>query len=252
MILFQIHAEQHYMGRNHKRKASGMDPLKPGYFNRKTGKWQRQPPGEEEQQEASNFVTLGGGSNPVIAGALAPPPPPPPRPMSLGGAYPPPPPPPGTEFSQSAPSSGSSPQIKQEKEAAPTPMPPPQGSQSSNGGRLFCDVCKVGATSQQQLDMHLNGKAHRARVEGRSPKSVNRVSQGQPPSRATPETPPNKVRLSLFFHYLKERPHESVGFFYLAFAGKRPQYLPHSIRPVLLFALQPQSQLGVSVHSALR
>ena len=27
-FLFQIHAEQHYMGRNHKRKASGMDPLK--------------------------------------------------------------------------------------------------------------------------------------------------------------------------------------------------------------------------------
>ena len=192
------------MGRNHKRKASGMDPLKPGYFNRKTGKWQRQPPGEEEQEEASNFVTLGGGSNPVIA-ALAPPPPPPP--MSLGA---PPPPPPGTEYSQSVPS-GSSPQIKQEKDAAP------QASQPSNSGRLFCDVCKVGATSQQQLDMHLNGKAHRARVEGRSPQSGNRGSQSQPPSRppqsapaAVPETPSNKVtncntlKLSREFQYADE------------------------------------------------
>ena len=179
------------MGRNHKRKASGMDPLKPGYFNRKTGKWQRKPPGEEEDQEASNFVTLGGGSNPVIA-ALAPPP------TGLGSAYPPPPPPPGTEYLQSAPS-GSSPQ-KEQKDA-------PQPSQPSNNGRLFCEVCKVGATSQQQLDMHLNGKAHRARVDGRSPQSGNRVSHPQPPSRppqtapaAVPETSSNKVRLTMYLH----------------------------------------------------
>ena len=185
------------MGRNHKRKSSGMDPLKPGYFNRNTGKWQRKPPGEEEQQEASNFVTLGGGSNPVIAALSSPPPPPPPP--GLGGAYPPPPPPPGTDYSQSIPS-GSSPQ-KQQKEAAP------QASQPSNSGRLFCEACKVGATSQQQLDMHLNGKAHRARVEGRSPQSGNRVSHPQPPSRppqtapaAIPETSSNKVRLTMYLH----------------------------------------------------
>ena len=35
-------------------------------------------------------------------------------------------------------------------------------------------------------------------------------------------------------------------------AGEGPQHLPHSIRPVLLLPLQPQSQLGVAVHSALR
>ena len=109
-FLFQIHAEQHYMGRNHKRKAAGLDTLKSGYFNRKTGKWQRQPPGEEEERAASNFVTLGGGSNPVIA-AIAPPPPPPP-PMSLGGAYPPPPPPPGTDYSQSTSSTTSTEQVQ--------------------------------------------------------------------------------------------------------------------------------------------
>ena len=75
------------------------------------------------------------------------------------------------------------------------------------GVRLFCEVCKVGATSQQQLDMHLNGKAHRARVEGRGPHSGNRGQQNQQlsrPPQSTPSaiTPSNKVRLS---QYLTQR-----------------------------------------------
>ena len=45
------------------------------------------------------------------------------------------------------------------------PPPPPKSSESA-AKRFFCDLCSVAATSQQQLDMHLNGKAHKARREG--------------------------------------------------------------------------------------
>lgn len=37
----QQHAEQHYMGRNHQRALEGHAPLKAGYFNKETGRWQR-------------------------------------------------------------------------------------------------------------------------------------------------------------------------------------------------------------------
>lgn len=35
------HAQQHYMGRNHQRALEGHAPLKAGYFNKETGRWQR-------------------------------------------------------------------------------------------------------------------------------------------------------------------------------------------------------------------
>ncbi|XP_071528658.1 zinc finger matrin-type protein 3-like isoform X2 [Panulirus ornatus] len=38
------HAQQHYMGRNHQRVLHGLKPLKAGYYNKDTGKWQRMPP----------------------------------------------------------------------------------------------------------------------------------------------------------------------------------------------------------------
>ncbi|XP_068224433.1 zinc finger matrin-type protein 3-like isoform X1 [Palaemon carinicauda] len=38
------HAQQHYMGRNHQRVLHGLKPLKAGYYNKDTGKWQRTPP----------------------------------------------------------------------------------------------------------------------------------------------------------------------------------------------------------------
>ncbi|KAK7025295.1 hypothetical protein SK128_028310 [Halocaridina rubra] len=38
------HAQQHYMGRNHQRILHGLKPLKAGYYNKDTGKWQRAPP----------------------------------------------------------------------------------------------------------------------------------------------------------------------------------------------------------------
>jgi hypothetical protein len=37
----QQHAQQHYMGRNHQRALEGHAPLKAGYFNKETGRWQR-------------------------------------------------------------------------------------------------------------------------------------------------------------------------------------------------------------------
>ncbi|KAK3885815.1 hypothetical protein Pcinc_010009 [Petrolisthes cinctipes] len=38
------HAQQHYLGRNHQRVLHGLKPLRAGYFNKETGKWQRMPP----------------------------------------------------------------------------------------------------------------------------------------------------------------------------------------------------------------
>ncbi|XP_069939788.1 zinc finger matrin-type protein 3 isoform X2 [Cherax quadricarinatus] len=38
------HAQQHFMGRNHQRVLHGLKPLKAGYYNKETGKWQRTPP----------------------------------------------------------------------------------------------------------------------------------------------------------------------------------------------------------------
>ena len=35
------HAKQHYLGRNHQRVLHGLKPLKDGYYNQKTEKWQR-------------------------------------------------------------------------------------------------------------------------------------------------------------------------------------------------------------------
>lgn len=61
----QIHAEQHYLGRNHARKSAGLGPLKTGYFNRTTGKWQRHPTGEEEEEDErgeTNFTVIGEGN----------------------------------------------------------------------------------------------------------------------------------------------------------------------------------------------
>ncbi|CAG0878979.1 unnamed protein product [Darwinula stevensoni] len=47
-----LHAQQHYMGRNHQRRLEGKPPLKTGYFNKHTGKWQRLPPNEVPDPKA--------------------------------------------------------------------------------------------------------------------------------------------------------------------------------------------------------
>ncbi|RXG50880.1 hypothetical protein Avbf_06048 [Armadillidium vulgare] len=39
----QEHAREHFMGRNHERVLHGLKPLRSGYFNKETGKWQRSP-----------------------------------------------------------------------------------------------------------------------------------------------------------------------------------------------------------------
>lgn len=36
--------------------------------------------------------------------------------------------------------------------------------QKSPDNPLFCSLCKVGATSQSQFDMHLNGKQHKSKL----------------------------------------------------------------------------------------
>ena len=128
-----VHAEQHYQGRNHTRKAAGLEPLKSGYFNRKTGKWQRHPPEEDEFRAASNFVPLAGDGNPVIA-------------------------------------------------SNSTVVVENCGNIGGLGSKkVFCDICKVGATSEAQLEMHLNGKAHKARAAAMAGKGSSFASSPPPP-----------------------------------------------------------------------
>ena len=90
----QAHAQQHFNGRNHQRRVNGLSPLKAGYFNERTGKWQRHPTAEG---------TLAGTS---------------------------------TE-------------------------PETNGIEDK---LFYCSPCGVNATSQAQLDTHLNGKSHKAKV----------------------------------------------------------------------------------------
>ena len=59
------HAGQHFSGRNHMRKVNGLDPLKTGYYNKETKKWQRHPPArdvvamdEVDGEIGSNLITV--------------------------------------------------------------------------------------------------------------------------------------------------------------------------------------------------
>ena len=44
-----------------------------------------------------------------------------------------------------------------------SPTPPP--SLDPNFNKFYCDMCKVGAPNQPQMDMHLNGKSHKAKMK---------------------------------------------------------------------------------------
>ncbi len=111
------HSEQHYQGRNHARKAAGLNPLKSGYINQHTGKWQRHPPSAGPGTR-SGLVADGGCV------------------MQLAG----------------------------DELAEPTGQPRVKKTvPEATAKRFFCQICKVAATSQQQFDMHLQGKAHKAR-----------------------------------------------------------------------------------------
>ena len=61
-----------------------------------------------------------------------------------------------------------------------TSIPTPQ----AQPGKFYCDVCKVGATSRQQLDMHLQGKNHKKNLTKKQPSIIP-----LPPPRKTPTTP---------------------------------------------------------------
>ena len=73
------HAQQHFSGRNHQRIVNGLAPLKAGYFNTRTGKWQRQPPDDTNGKQDSSTPT---------PPSLPPPPPPPPPPQDCVGEGP--------------------------------------------------------------------------------------------------------------------------------------------------------------------
>ena len=72
------HAQQHFSGRNHQRIMNGLSPLKAGYFNTRTGKWQRQPPPVPESDQGAESST-------PTPPALPPPPPPPPPSQEADG-----------------------------------------------------------------------------------------------------------------------------------------------------------------------
>jgi len=109
----QLHMDQHTAGRNHNRVVSGAGPLKQGYFDKETKKWQRSPINEPD------IVKEGHVQN--------------------------------TQKEQMIPL----PLCSISKPANPDP----------NANKFFCELCKVGAPSQAQLDMHLNGKNHKAKMK---------------------------------------------------------------------------------------
>lgn len=100
--------EQHLAGKNHQRLSNGLSGVKPGYFNKDIGKWQKQPFGEDTLHSPFSSTT-------------------------------------------------------------PTPEPP-----AGSNHKLYCQLCKVGAPSQSQMDMHLNGKSHKAKMK----KSMGEVENG--------------------------------------------------------------------------
>jgi len=59
----------------------------------------------------------------------------------------------------------------EEHQETPTPAPTPSlpstslGSKVANEHNFYCQLCKVGAPSQTQMDMHLNGKNHKAKMK---------------------------------------------------------------------------------------
>ena len=134
------HAQQHFSGRNHQRVISGLAPLKAGYFNQKTGKWQRQPLDSEApvSQDATAVtatpvqVTIETyHSNDPATVKFEP-----------GNGIPPPPP-----------------------EKPPPPPPLPNPVVAGTVAKFYCSICNVNATSQGQLDLHLNGKNHKFRID---------------------------------------------------------------------------------------
>ena len=129
----QLHANQHFNGRNHARKSAGLGPLRSGYFNKATGKWQRNPP----ENSADAFDAEHEALVETVAN-----------------------------------------QVK---------------------GKFFCDACKVGATSQQQLDMHLTGKSHRLKMQGgRTRNSQPQLAQTAPQRAFNPQPVPRPVEVPSF------------------------------------------------------
>jgi len=123
------HAEQHYNGRNHMRRASGLSPLKTGYYNRETGKWQRTPPDEVRPDMIQTAIVTNLTGLPL---------------------------PPGEETSTTA----------------------VDGIDGEKKGRLLCELCKVAATTKEELDRHMIGRRHllaeKKQKEGPKPNPRNK------------------------------------------------------------------------------
>ena len=54
-------------------------------------------------------------------------------------------------------------EIRQEIETPSVSTKPP-ANLDPNFNKLYCDLCKVGAPNQPQMDMHLNGKSHKSKM----------------------------------------------------------------------------------------
>lgn len=73
----------------------------------------------------------------------------------------------GEAFKRPANSVVSSPEVSLET----TPVSP--SSTTSLFSKYYCDLCKVGATCQEQLDMHFNGQKHKKKLKNRGMPMVN-------------------------------------------------------------------------------
>ena len=180
------HAQQHFSGRNHMRVMNGLSPLKAGYFNTRTGKWQRQPPADPALAEMSSP-------------ALPPPP-----------SLPPPPPPPEESPTKSGDNSdqfscticgvtttsqgqldmhlnGKSHKTKASLETPNVPhslppkveKPPAEKAVKKDysiyrtpSGQYYCALCNLCVNSEQQFVQHMVSKKHKLKQSSAKAKAV--------------------------------------------------------------------------------
>ncbi|KAF2892528.1 hypothetical protein ILUMI_13643 [Ignelater luminosus] len=111
----RLHAESHYMGRNHQRALAGKAPSGKGHYSDE-GKWVRSPTVTGASSERDNIGLAFDGDAKV----------------------------------------------------------------ETRSNSLYCEICCVNVTSDQQMTVHLNGQKHKKKVQQQANDRINDSPQGNP------------------------------------------------------------------------
>ncbi|CAG9772778.1 unnamed protein product [Ceutorhynchus assimilis] len=158
----QLHAESHYMGKNHQKAMLGHKaPAGSGYFNAE-GKWVRTKGQKSKnydfEQGEDNFGAAFKTPKPVTESTTSPEPIIGPVPLSI----------------------------------FPAPSEPPAKKKKVEVvGQFHCDICKINATNQEQLNTHYKGKNHAKKLKslGMDAYTVLRMSTEAATSLSIPPPP---------------------------------------------------------------